>query len=702
MARDSVGAMRWLTVVPALLTLAAYSGCADGVLDFDGDGFPDTEDCGPDDPTVNPDATDLFGDDIDQDCDGSDGVDRDGDGYPTADEGTEGVLVDCDDGRADVHPGATEIDGNGVDEDCDGEDIADGDGDGTRDSEDCAPDDPALNEQDEDGDGVSTCEDDCDDSQPDVHPGAEEVGGNGVDEDCDGEDGPVTDADSDGTPDAQDCAPEDPTLNEEDTDGDGVSTCNGDCDDEAAEVHPQDIWEYPWDEVDQDCDGSDGTALTAAQATLLGETYGDAAGSGVASAGDVDGDGLDDVLVGAPIWDGGTGRVYLLFGSTLTSGPPSGLGEADAVLMGEPHSHIGATVAGAGDIDGDGLDDILVGDSSAAGGQGVVYVVLGAQVAAGGEFDLGAAHAKLLGEAESHNAGNSVAGLGDLDGDGLADITIGAHGHDGGAYGGGAAYLVLGASLAVGGARSLAEADATFLCAMEDVRCGSHVAGIGDLGGDGTPDMAVGASDWDQDGQRGRVFVLSGAALLSGGSATPAGASATFALPHSNSYLTDVAGFGDLDGDGVGDLLVGASGPYDPSAWILLATDLAGGGDLDASAAHATVTTGGDGGASHSVPGGDLDGDGLPDLLISADYEPPDSAVTIDRVHLLPGSLLAAGGEIPRSAATAGFDGTEQGVRPASAGDVNGDGRPDIILGDDWEQALSGGAGVAWVVLAPP
>ena len=123
-------------------------------------------DCNDNDSGVFPGATEICGDGIDQDCNGSDldcnDVDNDGDGF-TENEG------DCNDNDSGVFPGATEICGDGIDQDCNGDDI------------DC-------NDVDNDGDGFTENQGDCNDNDSGVFPGAEEICNDGIDQDCDGSD----------------------------------------------------------------------------------------------------------------------------------------------------------------------------------------------------------------------------------------------------------------------------------------------------------------------------------------------------------------------------------------------------------------------------------------------------------------------------------------------------------------------------------
>ena len=182
-----------------------------------------------------------------------------------------------------------------------------------------------------------------------------------------------------------------------------------------------------------------GTAsLATADVKWLGERAGDRAGSRTAPVGDIDGDGLDDALVGAPY---GT-KAYLLGGASLTSGS---LSRATATFTEEAAaSRVGGALAGGGDLDGDGHGDLLLGaygESSAGPNAGAVYVIRGP---VSGAFLLADADGKLTGSAMNDNLGSSVALGGDLDGDGFADLLVGGPGHDGGGAAAGAAWLFYG------------------------------------------------------------------------------------------------------------------------------------------------------------------------------------------------------------------------------------------------------------------
>ena len=264
-------------------------------------------------------------------------------------------------------------------------------------------DDSATPASDADQDGF-TADEDCDDDDPSVNPDADEVC-DGVDNDCDGEvdEDDATDAstwfadeDEDGWGDPEDpvraCDPPDDRVPD-----------STDCDDSDPSVNP-DATEICGDGLDNDCDGVEADCplegeidAGTADARLIGETPGDWAGWSVAGAGDTDGDGFDDLLVGAVHYDAGgmaSGRAYLVRGPIL--------------------------------------GDHSLGDADAA------YLVLGPIT---GESSLGAAAARIRGENDQGYTGYAVAGAGDVDGDGFGDLLVGAYANGHGGDEAGAAYL---------------------------------------------------------------------------------------------------------------------------------------------------------------------------------------------------------------------------------------------------------------------
>ena len=196
---------------------------------------------------------------------------------------------------------------------------------------------------------------------------------------------------------------------------------------------------------------SDGS-VSGADAKLTGEGMDHlatgATGTGLASAGDVNGDGYSDVLIGASGEDTngtGAGAAYLLLGSSSGLSDMS-LASADAKLTAESAGdRAGHSVSTAGDVNSDGYADLLVG-AIAADTTGAVYLILGSSGAVS-DMSLASADAKVTGEVADDSAGFSVSTAGDVNDDGYSDWLLGAQGNDAGGSWSGAAYVIEGGSL---------------------------------------------------------------------------------------------------------------------------------------------------------------------------------------------------------------------------------------------------------------
>ncbi|MFZ5479414.1 MAG: FG-GAP repeat domain-containing protein, partial [Myxococcota bacterium] len=280
---------------------------------------------------------------------------------------------------------------------------------------------------------------------------------------------------------------------------------------------------------------------------FTGEADGDEAGTALA-VGDVDGDGLDDLLVGArgsdrSVTDGGA--VYLLAGPLDASGD---LGDADAI-----HEGVTLTARGAdwtltlADLDGDGVDDVFLADPL-SGTTGGVEVFLDA--AYGGDLDLATADVTLLGVDPGERAGSALA-LADFDGDGALDALVGAELASPGRLATGAVYVMAGLGT---GTSDLSTADAT----LETTDTGSSIGDVvtaGDYDGDGVADVAVG--DWWGGARAGRVYLLHGPFA---GALSVASADATLEGETADAAAGWALATGDLDLDGADDLVVAAYG----------------------------------------------------------------------------------------------------------------------------------------------
>ena len=347
----------------------------------------------------------------------------------------------------------------------------------------------------------------------------------------------------------------------------------------------------------------DGFILRGDQGGAPGATNGDNAGISVSGAGDVNGDGFADLIVGAYLGDdGGTnaGEAYVVFGKA--SNPRvinlSGLAPADGfIIQGDaPYDNAGRSVSAAGDVNGDGYADLIVGAHIGSDGgysTGEAYVVFGKQ----GDFgnlmggrrvvDLSSLAAGdgfiIQGDAPYDNAGFSVSGAGDINGDGYADLIIGARGGDDGGDNAGEAYVVFGKQDGFGRVidlSSLAAGDGFIIRGdAPGDNAGFSVSAAGDVNGDGFADLIVGARDGDDGGDNaGAAYLIFGKAPdPSDPSSNPFGSDMggrrvidlTGLAPEDGFIIqgdTDgdragrsVSGAGDVNGDGFADLIVGAS-----------------------------------------------------------------------------------------------------------------------------------------------
>jgi len=185
--------------------------------------------------------------------------------------------------------------------------------------------------------------------------------------------------------------------------------------------------------------------LGFADASFVGQDEYDWSGKSVSSAGDVDGDGLSDLLIGAPgvVGDDGfhnIGKTYLFFGTTVLGGGSFDMRLADGIFVGEDEQldtgdSSGSSAASAGDVDGDGLADILIGapfNSDGGYRHGKSYAVFGSTVVAqlvdpnNNTFALDSAGPSFVGFGGIEKSGSVVSSAGDFNGDGLSDLLIGA------------------------------------------------------------------------------------------------------------------------------------------------------------------------------------------------------------------------------------------------------------------------------------
>ena len=477
-------------------------------------------------------------------------------------------------------------------------------------------------------------------------------------------------------------------------------------------------------------------SLTAADGFRInGETDSDFLGISVSDAGDVDNDGFDDFIVGAVGANpalANQGSAYLVFGKASGFGAQLQLanlgllGGADGFqLVGETaQSRLGSSVASAGDVNGDGFDDLVVGGIGFDSSTGVAYVVFGddkANFAA--EIALGTLPAtagyQINFEADYDRGGNSVSSAGDINGDGFDDLIVGAYGFPGNTFLG-TAYVVFGSGDAAPGDLNLPTMTAAdgFQIDAETVssQTGISVASAGDIDKDGFDDLIVGTHFtgdcayviYGKSTSFGTSFDL---ATMTAGDGFQINAATAFVY---TGFSVDTAG--DVNGDGVADMIVGApltDTPADKAgaAWVVFGKV----GGFGASVELATLTAAdgfrisgeaiGDELGSRVSSAGDVNGDGFDDLIVGS-YKASPNGTKSGVSYVVFGKATGFGTNIDVSSldGTNGFqiNGEAQddyAGRVSSAGDINGDGLAEMIVGAFGNDAADNAAGAAYVLL---
>ena len=475
----------------------------------------------------------------------------------------------------------------------------------------------------------------------------------------------------------------------------------------------------------------------------------DYSGRSVSSAGDINGDGIDDLIIGAPYADpyedSNAGETYVVFGKdTAVDGAFAAtleLSDLDVgngfVLEGIDDDDLsGHSVSSAGDINGDGIDDLIIGayeaDPNGNNGAGESYVVFGKDTAFNATLELssltGSNGFVIEGIDAGDRSGVSVSSAGDINGDGINDLIIGAYRADpNGDDGAGESYVVFGKDTAVDGAFAgtleLSSLTGSNGFVIEGIdagdRSGVSVSSAGDINGDGINDLIIGAYRADPNGDdgAGESYVVFG----KGTSVVEFGAELELAdLNGSNGFVIEgindsdfsggsVSSAGDINGDGIDDLIIGAR-EADPNgnnnagqSYVVFGKDTAVDGafeatfelsDLDGSDGFVIEGINDSDFSGGSVSSaGDINGDGIDDLIIGAREADPNGNNNAGQSYVVFGKDTAVDGAFEATFELSDLDGSDgfvlngidafdySGGSVSSAGDINGDGIDDLIIG---------------------
>ena len=636
-----------------LILMLAMIGC-NKPKDEDGDGFASDEDCNDADAAIFPGAEDIC-DSIDNDCDGDTDeegeawyLDADGDGFGR-DDADYNVLScdqpagfvdngnDCDDLNADIFPETTWY----VD--------SDGDGYGDPDAGETLCEQPS---------GSVENAEDCDDADADVNPDSIWY----VDDDGDGYGNPSSE------PIAQCEQP------------DGYAPNPEDCDDSSAGRSPETVW-YQDADLDGygDMDSTLQSCLAPAGFVANSEDCDDASELNSPEADEVCNDDVDNNCDG------------------VADACEMDLANADVRIYGDGTQEFGTTVLAVGDLDGAGSVDLVVAapaDDTMGTNAGAIYLFSGPFVA--GDLDTSDASAVLYGS-EDEEAGKRLSGGLDINGDGEVDLLVSAHRANPSKRG--AAHILYGP---IEGDLVLAtDADVSFTGGFNFDRFGDGVWLTEDVSGDGLNDMVMsapyGESGGSSGGANGTVYVVAGP---SPGSGFVGDIDNSFSWAVHGSYDGEQLGraiaFGDYDGDGVDDLVMGspkALNGADEVGGVYVMYGGVGDGTYDIGDADVVMY----GEAIRDLAGdavanaGDLDNDGVEDFLVGA----PDA----DGGGISSGSVYGLLGGSPSGLlgdSTIVLTGSRSGDRAGEAidsGDFNGDDDTDLLiggtLGGDFDEGMT-------------
>ncbi|MEH2324089.1 MAG: hypothetical protein V7K32_11035 [Nostoc sp.] len=459
----------------------------------------------------------------------------------------------------------------------------------------------------------------------------------------------------------------------------------------------------------------------------------------VTSAGDINGDGLEDLIIGADGADpngDSSGQTYVVFGSKKSFAAQFYLstlnGTSGFAINGINAGDLSGNVSSAGDINGDGIDDLIIGaDGASPNGitSGQSYVVFGSKKSFAAQFNLstlnGTSGFAINGINPNDSLGTSVSSAGDINGDGIDDLIIGASFASPNGSSSGQSYVVFGSKKSFAAQFNLTTLNGTNGFAINGINpddSSGNVSSAGDINGDGIDDLIIGAPFASAKDFSGQSYVVFGskksfAAQLNLSTLNGTNGFAINGINPEDRSGYSVSSAKDINGDGIDDLIIGApfadpNGDNSGQTYVVFGSKKSFAAQFNLSTLNGTngfVINGinkDDGLLGDSVSSaGDINGDGIDDLIIGTNGADP-NGTSSGQSYVVFGSKEGFGAKLNLSTlnSTSGF--AINGINPddrsgysvSSAKDINGDGIDDLIIGAPFADPNDITSGQSYVV----